>query len=235
MKKIVIPQDIHSVLQKKNSFLNRSDMRVFAAASNDEALQVHRTVHADLIVTKLDMTGMSTEQLCATIRAEAPERPVSIMLACENSQQALSQCERLGADAVVLQPIKHGQLLEKARKLLRISWRETYRVLLNVSVEGNDCDRHFSCHSLDISPSGMLLETDQAFVPEARIDCVFYLPDTTRIQATGQIVRSLQPPSGVDANWYGVHFLEINPEAQLALDAFVKRTSRRKTGTPPVT
>jgi len=232
MKKIVIAQDIHNKLLKKNSFLDRADMRVFAVASNDEALLIHQTVHADLFVTSLDLTGMTTAQFCAVIREEDPTHLVPIILACEKSQQAISQCERLGADAVVHRPVKRAQLLEKVRQLLRISLRESYRVLLNVAVEGIDCDRRFFCHSLDISPSGMLLETEQTFEPGARIDCYFTLPDITHIQATGRIVRSLQSPQGVNANWYGVHFLELNPEAHQALEAFVNGTLRATTRKP---
>ena len=47
MKKILIAQEIIDILQQKNSFLERADMLVLAAASNDEALAIHRAERAD--------------------------------------------------------------------------------------------------------------------------------------------------------------------------------------------
>jgi len=221
MKKIVIAENINALLKKKNSFLDRADMRVFTATTTDEVLQIHRTVRVDLIIIPLDMPGMNSEELCSLLRADAEQGAIPIIIVCAHTRRAKERSARCGADSVLTRPIRPAQLLAQAKTLLNLSWRETYRVLLNVAVEGNISNNHFVCNSLDISLDGMLIETAQNFNVGERLSCSFFLPDMTQIQITGEIVRTVQPAPGVDAKWYGVHFLDISPDAEKSLEAFI--------------
>lgn len=232
MKKIIIEQDINTILRKKNTFLDRADMRVFTATSTDEVLQLHRTVRADLVIVNLDMPGMGIEQLCSLLKADAEPGAVSIIMACKNTRNALKQSSQCKADAVITRPFKPAQLLAQAKTLLNLSWRETYRVLLNVAIEGTVCTNHFVCNSLDISLAGMLIETTQAFNQGDRLSCAFFLPDMTKIQVTGEIARTIQPAPGVDANWYGVHFLNLPPDAAKTLEAFIDTKASKSCAAP---
>lgn len=221
MKKIVVAQDINTILKKKNTFLNRADIRVFAATLTDEVLQIHRTVRADLLIINIDMPGMGSEQLCSLIREGAKQDAVSIIMVCPDTKSAIELSSRCGVNAVIPRPFKPAQLLAQAKSLLNLSWRETYRVLLNVAVEGTVSSSRFVCHSLDISLAGMLIETAQTFNQGDRLSCSFFLPDMTQIQITGEIARTIQPAPGVNDNWYGVHFLNLSPEAAKILEAFI--------------
>ena len=221
MKKIVIEHDINTILRKKNTFLDRADMRVFTPTSTDEVLQIHRTLRADLVVINLDMPGMSIEQLCSLLKTEAATGVVSIILVCKNTKSALKQSSLCTADVVITRPFKPAQLLAQAKTLLNLSWRETYRVLLNVAIEGTANASHFVCNSLDVSLAGMLIETTQTFNLGDRLSCSFFLPNMTQIHVTGEIARSIQPVPGVHANWYGVHFLNLPPDEAKALEAFI--------------
>jgi CheY-like chemotaxis protein len=221
MKKIVIEESVNAHLRKKNNFLDRADMRVFTATTTDEVLQIHRTVRVDLIIIPLDMPGMTSEQLCSHLREDAEQGAVPVIMVCAHTRRAIEKSARCGADAVITRPIKPAQLLTQAKTLLNLSWRETYRVLLNVAVEGNINTGSFVCNSLDISLDGMLIETAQILSVGDRLSCSFFLPDMTQIQITGEIVRTIQPVPGVDANWYGVHFLDLSPDAERSLEAFI--------------
>lgn len=229
MKKILIAQEIYKILQRKNNFLNRADMMIFTAASHDEVLEIHRAERVDLIITQLDLPGITCEQFCSRIREDANLREVSIIMVCANNNSAKAQSARCRANAVVLRPFKSDVLLAKAKELLNISWRETYRVLLSVAVEGNANNQMFFCRSLDISATGMLIETEQVFSPGDRLVCNFFLPDATRIEATGEIVRTLEKAPGTDANRYGVHFLTLAPEAKKTLEAFIDAKASKTT------
>lgn len=228
VKKILITQEISRILLEKTSFLNRADIRLFTASSNDEALEIHRAEHMDLIITDLDMAGMSSEQFCSLIRKNPDLRQVSIILVCACDASALARSSRFGADAVILRPIKPHFLLTKAKQLLNISMRETYRVPLNVAVEGQASDRAFSCRSLDISTVGILMETSQTFQHEQLVICSFTLPDATLIRVTGKIVRTLDPPPAARFNRYGIHFLDLAPEAYKAIVAFLESAAIKK-------
>ena len=230
MKKILIAQEINKLLQKKNSFLHRADMRVFTAATSDEALAIHRTEHSDLIITQLDLPGMPCEQFCSLVREGLARQDVAIIMVCENNDEARAHCLRLGAHAVYRRPIKPALVLAKAHKLLNLSLRETYRVLLSVAVEGSACDQMFSCRTLDISTTGMLMETALTFHQSDRLFCSFYLPDanTTHIMATGEIVRAIRQAPNQDVNRYGIHFLDLTEDAHEALQAFLETGSHQQ-------
>jgi DNA-binding response OmpR family regulator len=223
MKKILIAQDINNILQQKNSFLERADMLVFTAATNDELLGIHRAERADLIITHLDMPGMDVEQCCSLIKQEAAPRAVSLIMVSPNNRGALEKSSRCRADAVLLRPVKSPLVMAKAKQLLNISWRETYRVLLNISVEGSSSEQMFACRSLDLSTTGMRIETAHSFKQGDRVICSFFLPDanTTHIEATGEIARIIQPGPGTDAGRYGVHFLDLSNDARKALGAYL--------------
>jgi CheY-like chemotaxis protein len=228
VKKILTTQEISKILLEKPSFLNRDEVRLFAASSNDEALKIHRSEHMDLIITDLDLDGMSSEQFCSLIRKNPELRDVSIILVCAYDKSAYERSSRFGADAIILRPIKPHFLLTKAKQLLNISMRETYRMPLNVAVEGHASDRAFSCRSLDISTVGILMETSQTFQHEQLVICSFTLPDTTLIKVTGKIVRTLDRPAGVTANRYGIHFLDLEPAAQQAIEAYLNSAAVKK-------
>ncbi len=223
MKKILIARETNRILQKRNSFLHRADMRVFTAATSDEALTIHRAEHPELIITELDLPGMPIEKFCSLVREDAARQEAAMILVCENTKDAHARSLRLGVQAVYRKPIKPALVFAKAQKLLKLSLRETYRVLLSVAVEGSASDQMFSCRTLDISLTGMLLETTETFRQNDRLVCSFYLPDadTTHIITTGEIVRTIPPSPGSDANRYGVHFLDLSAEAESSLQAFL--------------
>jgi DNA-binding response OmpR family regulator len=221
MKKIVIAENINTLLRKKNTFLDRADMRVFTATTADEVLQIHRSVRVDLVIINVDMPGMNGKQVCSLLREDADRGKVAIIAVCPNTRRARERCSQCGADSVITRPIKPAQLLEKAKSLLHLSWRETYRVLLNVAIEGKINTDSFVCNSLDISLDGMLIETDQKFTVGDRLSCSFFLPDMTQIQVAGEIVRTVQAAPGVDKNWYGVHFVDLSPDAEKSLETFI--------------
>jgi hypothetical protein len=56
----------------------------------------------------------------------------------------------------------------------------------------------------------------------------------TQIQITGEIVRTVQPAPGVQANWYGVHFLDLAPDAEKALEAFIDANAAKALPPPGV-
>ncbi len=227
MKKIVIAQNINAILRKRNTFLDRTDMRVFTATTTDEVLQIHRTVRVDLIIINLDMPGMSSKQLCSLLKEDTEHGAVSIIMVCAHTRRAVDRGSHCGADAVISRPIKPFQLLAKAKTLLNLSWRETYRVLLNVAVEGSVSNNRFVCNSLDISLDGMLIETAQMFNVGDRLSCSFFLPDMSQVQTTGEIVRTITPAPGVKSNWYGVHFLEVSPDAEKILETFIDASASK--------
>jgi DNA-binding response OmpR family regulator len=228
LKKILIDRDISKLLLEKKSYLNRAEIQLFTAASRDEALEIHRAEHVDLIITDLDAAGMSSEQFCSLIR-KAPElHRVSIIMVCACDTAQMERSSRAGANAIILKPIKSSFLLAKVKQLLNLSWRETYRIILDVSVDGTVSGGTFSCRSLDVSTQGLLMETTRMFTIGESVVCSFTLPDDRLIRAKGTVVRSLPTEPGFHANCYGIHFHDLTPDESKAIEDFLDSPARKK-------
>lgn len=222
MKKILIEREICKVLRERNSFLDRADVQVFTAASNDVMLRLHCEERMDLIISHLEMPGISTEQLCSRIRKDPELRSVAIIMVCACDRSEMERSMHFGANAVVLKPIKPPLLLAKAGQLLDVPWREAYRVRLSVSVAGNDGDDAFFYRSLDITTTGILMETNQTFNLGDRVFCSFVLPDVTPVQTMGEVVRTIKQASGAEANRYGVRFVDLTPDKKKAIENYLE-------------
>jgi len=229
MKKILITNDLMIILGKKSSFLNRADVRLFTAANSEDVLAVHQAEKVNLIIAALDLPGMKNEQLYKMIRENKDLRAVSVILVCPDAPLSLERASRCKANAVITLPVDVTKLLEKAQQLLNISWRESYRVLLSVRVEGSTKDTSFFCSSENISTTGILIETDKVLKQGDHVMCSFFLPDAKQIKTSGQILRVIEPTPGAKAHRYGVNFNQLPVDAKSAIEDFVEKKSRVST------
>ena len=218
---------ISKLLLEKKTFLNRGEMRLFTAASHDEALKIHRAEHVDLIITDRDAPGIGGDQFCSLIKKDRGLLPVAIIIVCGCDTDQMARSVLAGADAVILRPIKPAFLLAKAKQQLNISWRETYRVPLDVTVEGVVGDGTFSCRSLDISSQGLLVETARTFLIGDLVVCSFVLPDGSMIRAKGEVSRTLPTEPGAQGNRYGIDFRDLTANECTAIEAFLDSPARK--------
>ncbi len=230
MKKILLEQKICTILRERDSFLDRKDVKVFTAVSNDEALRLHQAERVDLIILDAEMPGLATEKLCFSVRKDPELRNVLIIVVCAGNRSEMARALHFGADAVILKPLKPPLLLAKAKQLLDIKWRQASRVLLSVSIEGHASDQAFSCRSLDIGTTGILMETMETFPNDQRVVCSFTLPDAaaTLIRTAGRIVRILDRSTGSSLNRYGIHFQELTADQKKAIENYLDSVARNK-------
>ena len=231
MKKVLVAQELHSLLKQENSALNRAEFTLFTAATNDELLNVHRAEQVNLIITQLDMPGMPTEQFCSVIREEANLRTVSLIMVCGNNPAAIEKSSRCRANAVLLRPVHPLLLVVKAQQLLDIASRDTYRVLLSAAVEGHAKSTSFFCRSRNISATGILIGTDKVLAEGTKLSLSFFLPEAKQVRASGRIVRTLAQTPGEKVNQYGLTFTEISSEAkQLLMEFVAKKALKSRNG-----
>ena len=230
MKTAVIAETIHAILQQDSTFLDRKDVQVFTATTNDDVLAIHRKERVNLIVTRLDLPGMAAEQLFHEIREDPGLRAVSAILACANTPEAIAESARCRVNAVLLDPLHPALLMVKAQQLLSIAARETFRVLLGVTIDGRFGKEAFYCRSKNISASGILLETRRKLAEGARLTCQFSLPDGETVQATGKVIRLIAYTPGAEGHQYGLMFTDVEPQVQHLLADFVERKRAERAG-----
>ena len=227
MKKILIAHDIHELLEQHHTFLDRTDFKIFTAKTTDEALKIHHAEMVDLIITQLDMPGMSGQRFCNLIRDDTRLRAVSMIVLCASVPDAIEQAGRCRANAVLIEPVHPVVLMVKAQQLLEIATRETLRVLLNANVDSLADDESFFCRTVNVSATGMLIETNKELTEGDRLTCSFYLPNSKKICVLGKIVRSAAAVPGDEDHQFGLMFTDVTPEAKQLLVEYIARTTMK--------
>ncbi len=224
MKKILLVNASRYFFDEGKNLLDRKDFQVFIAASALQALQIHRQEQVNLVVADLYMPGMGGDELCTRIREGGTEsRSVSFILIYHNSPEEFARAASCGANICLHKPFTATTLLEQVEKLMTISVRKGYRVLLRAKVKGSKDDTVFFCTSQNLSASGILIETDRSLLAGEQIQCSFYLPGAAHITADGEVVRTVNSDGG-KPHHYGIRFTEVSAEHTRELEKFIAET-----------
>jgi CheY-like chemotaxis protein/Tfp pilus assembly protein PilZ len=223
MKKVIIAEDIWPILEKEQSFLSRSDVRMFAASSNKKALALHRTEKADLLIAKLDSPEMSGETLSSLIRSGKELSKVSLIMICADTESDIKRCLKCTANAFITGPVNAAALLQEAYQLLNIAPRRSCRIPVGMKINGTSKKIPFTAYAENISVSGMMFRTAAVFFEGDAITCSFSLPDSARITANGEIVRVVETKTEPATRRYGVKFIDLSAGFHSAIEEFVGR------------
>jgi len=219
MKKILLVNASRYFFDEGKSLLDRKDFQVLLASSAARALQIHRDEHVNLVVSDLDLPEMGGDVLCMRIREEADVRGVSFILICNDRPLDVERASKCGANVVLKVPFSAKTLLEHVEKLLAISVRMGYRVLLRAKVIGSKDDSVFFCTSQNLSASGLLIETDRSLNRGDQITCSFYLPGAAHITTEGEVARAEKTPEGKFN--CGIRFIMISEEHRNEVEKFI--------------
>lgn len=224
MKKILIVDNHKSSLELQKNILNNRGLEIFTATGGGEALTLHKKEKFDLIVTGLEMPEMDGDELCSHIRHDTNLKKVSVIIVCNNSRPHLDRCAGCGANAYITKPIDPAGFIEKVGRLINIPKRSGMRVLIKVQVKGRFRYEAFFCTSVNISVSGVLIESDRVLSKGDAVTCSFFIPGSNSITVDCEVMRVAK--AGPDTFQYGVKFLALHPVHKRAIEEFV----RKKTG-----
>ena len=226
MKKIIIADSLREFIEQDVSILTRNDNKIFYIMSGQEALDVHRKEKADLMVVELESPDLKCEQLCPAIRGDEALKNVSILIVCSDKLSDTERCQQCGANDYIIQPLRPAEFLRKVLRLLNISERTHYRVIVKVSFREGYNLTHFFCTSQNISKSGILLETEKVMKKGDKITCSFFLPKTVRIITDGEVMRIVSKDNGVKE--YGIRFTDISPAIELQIEKFIANWLKKR-------
>lgn len=224
MKRLLIVDGSESTVEEEKRILAGRGLEIFTAKSAEEALTVHQKEKVDLIIAGLDLRGMGGDELCSFIRNDDSIRKVSFIIVCKGRKAELERCTQCGANAYITKPFDPVIFLEKVSTLVDIPKRSAVRVLMKVTVKGNHGNIEFFCNSINISTSGILIETDKALSRGDIIACSFFVPGSQNITVDCEVVRIIN--MSPDARRYGVKFLNLSESHRLSIDEFVRRKCR---------
>lgn len=220
MKKILVLRDIKADADKKGGILSRAAFRIITADSNPEVLEMHKQENFDLIITKLKSSGLDGDDLCSLIRKDEKLRKVSVIIVCGYNKIEVDRSSNCGANAVLTMPLSTDELSSLVFNLLNIPRREAYRVIINVQVNGKHDNKSFLCSSVNISSTGILIETANKLDLGDKVSCSFFLPGVKKMTLNGTIVRC--HTKSVDIYEYGIKFDRVNLEDRASIEAFIQ-------------
>ena len=223
MKKVLLANDLKGLLIEKNSFLDRSDVKVLTTTSNAELLKIHRQEEVDLIVTQLDAPGIKSELIFDAIRNNEELRQVSTILICKDTLTHRERCKQCRPNVVFTLPVDTALLYSKMQQLLNVAPRKFYRSALAVAIQGKFKDRPLPFFTENISSSGMLIRSDEPLSKGDGIFFSFFLPNGTHIAGYGEITRVIPPETSHDVLLYGIKFTNIDPGVQSAIEAVINK------------
>ena len=226
-KKILIAHDIKSLIEKRESFFNRENIKIISTSSNEDALSIHKEEQVDLIITRLDSPEMDGKTLCSIIRDSVFLQKVSIIMVYPDSQPATELISQCRANTFLPDPIDLPLLSKKAQQLLDIAQRESLRAPVAVKVQGKYQGKPFLCISENISATGMLFQSEKIIHKGDAIACSFFLPNSVHIVTEAEIVRIVRKKTEFDTHHYGMKFFNLKNEHKSEIEKYTKEELRR--------
>jgi CheY-like chemotaxis protein len=225
MKKIIMADTLKSLVGGNDGMLSRGDFTIRWAGNSEEIVYLHKKEKADLIVADLEMSGMPASKLCKIIRADENLRAVSIIMICPDSYPAVEKASSCGANAV-MKPVSPLRLFHRISDLLDIFARADMREIVRVDVTLEHGSDHFFGVSLNISASGMLIETGRILAIGYRVTCSFILNYPAYTGA--EVVRIEEKSAGLYL--YGVRFTDVDARSKALIEEFISgRSVKRET------
>ncbi len=223
MKKVIIDKKINKELEKEQSFLNREDIKKYISLSNKHALLIHKTEKADLIVTNLDSRSMSGEILCSLIRNDKDLNKVSIIILSSNTKLHRQRCLKCQANVFLTLPVNSAVLLQEMHQLLNIAERKSLRIPVKLKIEGDFKNKPIIAYTVNISTSGMLINTKTLLSEGDSIICNFSIPEFKKFSLEAEVVRVLEKKEEEKMNYYGIKFMDINIEDADLIEKFLNK------------
>jgi len=225
MYKILLADDVKLTLATEKEFLEGRNLKVFAAASADEAREMAGVVQPDLVVLDYEMPGMTGAEVCHHLKnnPETAHIPVLIM-SIRDDAEILRQCETAGAAGFLRKAEGREALLARVASTLGVPRRRHVRVPCQFTVGINDNDnRVFSGEVENVSESGMFLTTERKFSTGMALRLRFTLPPSqSDIRLLGEVVRAEEIAD--NTHGFGIQFLEMDPASRDALQHFLDKS-----------
>lgn len=222
MKKIIVADTLKSLLLDSEGVPSRADLSILWVQRAEDMFSLHKEDRADLLIADLEMPGMPIDELCMNVRSDENLQAVSIIVICPDSVPVIERVGACGPNSVMVRPVDPGRLFRRIAELLDVADRADMREIVGVDVRLDLDAGHFFCVSLNISSSGMLLETGRTLAVGDRVQCSFVLNYPVTLQA--EVART-EGESG-RIHFYGLRFTDVDDRSRSFIEEFIKRRLR---------
>lgn len=179
-KKILLVDDTKLFLELEKSFLKLSPVKILTASSGEDAFEIARKEHPDLVFMDIHMPGMGGAACCGKIKSDPSLRSIPVvMITASGKEEDLEMCRQAGCDGYLTKPIDRRQFLEKAREYLdaidRREQRVPYRAQVICTLDGFS----FLGMSEDLSIGGVYVASETGMEEKSELTVEIQMPGPT--------------------------------------------------------
>lgn len=224
---IVVIGRAHGILSAAETALRRRQHDVHRVSSGKEALLVIRKDRPRLVVFDYDLSDMTAPELCRQVRQDEDTRGTSLLFVADQSKEdEVDLCMSAGCNDIIFRAAPPEEFDSKIERLTAIATRRELRTITKLEVSLDRGGYYLLGHTLNVSASGMFVETDSVLPAEARLRVHFYLSsEPTPLKIRAEIVRA--EFNGAVPR-YGLRFIETSAEERERILTFVRRNRARQ-------
>lgn len=118
-KRVLLVDDSQTIICVMRAFLMDTDCELLVAADADGALKMVLREQPDLVISDIQMPGMSGLDLCRVLRGAPRLRGVRLVLISGSwSNERQEEARRIGVDGCLQKPVNPEQLVTMVKRLL---------------------------------------------------------------------------------------------------------------------
>jgi len=194
--------------------LRREEIDVLSMAASPGVLHVVRDTPVDVLIVRYPLERPGLEELLAEVRSpESFCRQAGIILVADDARvDEAMRFEGGGVNRVMADRWTGAHLWQALADLLQVAPRVAVRTLAHLDIRLGTERREDLARSINLSASGVLLESPATLRPGTPVRLTFRLPREVRpVRGTGEVVRNARPDrEGVDG--FAVRFLGLEDD-----------------------
>lgn len=222
--KVLLADDICMELEIEKTFLQRGGFEVITASNGSTAIELAIAEHPALIILDQVMPDLTGIEVCRALKARDETRDIPIVITSGVNRPDIEEaCTDAGAHAFVSKSLGREQLLRTAALILQVPERLQTRVTVLFTLAGVVGAKESLGRGVDLSESGVRLETNVPYEPGTTFHVRFLLPEErAELKASARLVRTVERSER--SYILTLEFADMTPPDRARLNQYLDRT-----------
>jgi len=229
---ILVVDDEQELCDQMEFWLERWGYKPITAGSGVEAIECLKTHKVDCIITDLQMTNGTGQELIEAVKEKNETQNIPVICTSGYTNMLTRDLFNMGAEALFVKPLKMEALEKFLEELLSDGEHHVKRSYPRVNCLGRAvCDvsgvnKKCVGEITNLSFTGLFVSTEGGETPGVDNDTVMDITlygknGEIQLKATGQIVWSTESSTGNAEPGFGVQFIEMSGTNQQILAEYI--------------
>jgi uncharacterized protein (TIGR02266 family) len=202
----------------ESGFLRQSDLGLFTAFPDGEAVEIARRERPRLIIEDLESSKRAGLDFCHRLADEAATRSIPLILVAPD--ELVGDARATHAKLVLSKPLQPDEFFDAVRRFVPLPHRRVQRVSINLRFTYTARERVAQAFSRDLSSHGAFLKTDRILPLGTRLDLKFCIPGVDERVRCHAVVRGTSSSRG-EPGGIGIEFEDLTDRDRKRLEAFM--------------